>query len=105
MTVEILDDAQFEPDEQFYIRLCLIDGAKSQSVDVMLGRIFVMEITILNDDGIYFLFFNDCICIIPPPYSDVRNYAANESIENDHLSSFFLLWDNNVDNSSRSYHF
>ena len=51
MTVEILDDTQFEPDEQFYIRLCLIDEAKSRSVDVMLGRIFVMEITILNDDG------------------------------------------------------
>ncbi len=57
MTIEILDDTQFEPDEQFYIRLCLMDGAKSQSIDVMLGRIFVMEITILNDDGNFIFIF------------------------------------------------
>jgi len=57
VTIEILDDTQFEPDEQFYIRLCLMDGAKSQSIDVMLGRIFVMEITILNDDGNFIFIF------------------------------------------------
>ena len=57
MTIEILDDTQFKPDEQFYIRLCLMDGAKSQSIDVMLGRIFVMEITILNDDGNFIFIF------------------------------------------------
>ncbi len=46
---------------------------------------------------ILFLFFNDYICIIPPPYRDARNYGENESIESDHLFIYFLLWDNNVD--------
>ena len=52
--VEIIDDFKFESDEQFYIKLSLVDGAKTQSHDVMLGRIFLMEISILNDDGFHY---------------------------------------------------
>lgn len=52
--VEILDDTQYEPDEQFYLKLSLTAGTKSsRTPGVSLGRISIMEVTVLNDDGQY----------------------------------------------------
>ena len=45
----IVDDNQWEPDEEFFLKLTLIPGADSENVK--LGRTSIMEITILNDDG------------------------------------------------------
>ena len=47
--VKIVDDNQWEPDEEFFVKLTLIPGKESE--DVRLGRTSIMEITILNDDG------------------------------------------------------
>ena len=50
--MEILDDTTYEPDEQFYLKLSLVGSGKTKTrQDVMLGRISIMEVTILNDDG------------------------------------------------------
>lgn len=51
VTVEILDDTQYEPDEQFYLKLSLTGTKTIKQQDVMLGRISIMEVTVLNDDG------------------------------------------------------
>ncbi|KAF8770675.1 Sodium/calcium exchanger 2 like protein [Argiope bruennichi] len=45
--VEIVDDNQWEPDETFFLKLCILPEDVGQ---VMLGRVCIMEITILNDD-------------------------------------------------------
>ena len=45
----IVDDNQWEPDEEFFLKLTLIPGKESENVK--LGRTSIMEITILNDDG------------------------------------------------------
>ena len=47
--LEIVDDNQWEPDEEFFVKLTLIPGKDSENV--RLGRTSIMEITILNDDG------------------------------------------------------
>ena len=44
-----MDDNQWEPDEEFFLKLTLIPGRDSE--EVRLGRTSIMEITILNDDG------------------------------------------------------
>ena len=44
-----MDDNQWEPDEEFFVKLTLIPGESSENVK--LGKICIMEITILNDDG------------------------------------------------------
>ena len=44
--VTIVDDNQWEPDEEFFIKLSLVSGE-----GVKLGRTSIMEVTILNDDG------------------------------------------------------
>lgn len=67
--IEVIDDNEFEPDEQFYVKLSLVtnptQGSKRASIGskvasfssanccdrVILGRISIMEVTILNDDG------------------------------------------------------
>ncbi len=49
--MEIIDDNQYEPDEQFYIKLSLTGTKAIKQKDVMLGRISIMEVTVLNDDG------------------------------------------------------
>ena len=49
--VEIVDDNQYEPDEQFYLKLTLTGTKGSKNKDVVLGRISIMEVTVLNDDG------------------------------------------------------
>ena len=47
--VTIVDDNQWEPDEEFFLKLSLVSG--EDAADVKLGRTSIMEITILNDDG------------------------------------------------------
>jgi len=45
--ITIVDDNQWEPDEEFFLKLSLISD---NAADVKLGRTSIMEITILNDD-------------------------------------------------------
>ncbi|KAK7066236.1 hypothetical protein SK128_023517, partial [Halocaridina rubra] len=47
--VEIINDNQWEPDEEFYLKMSLLLDSE-QREGVQLGRISIMEITILNDD-------------------------------------------------------
>ena len=51
--MEIKDDTQYEPDKHFYVRLSLVGGVRAKHLYVALGRISIMEVTILNDDGLY----------------------------------------------------
>ena len=51
-----MDDNQWEPDEEFFLKLSLVSGEDAS--EVKLGRTSIMEITILNDDGTYFFFEN-----------------------------------------------
>ena len=44
-----MDDNQWEPDEEFFLKLTLIFGEEGEGV--RLARTSIMEITILNDDG------------------------------------------------------
>lgn len=46
--VTIVDDNQWEPDEEFFLKLSLL--AADDGHDLKLGRTSIMEITILNDD-------------------------------------------------------
>ena len=46
--ITIVDDNQWEPDEEFFLKLSLL--STGQSREVKLGRTSIMEITILNDD-------------------------------------------------------
>jgi len=46
--ITIVDDNQWEPDEEFFVKLTIIPG--EQSENVKLGKTCIMEITILNDD-------------------------------------------------------
>lgn len=48
VTVQIVDDNQWEPDETFFLRLSLPAGG--DGAEVALGRKSVMEITIIDDD-------------------------------------------------------
>ena len=48
VTIEIVDDNQWEPDEEFFLKLSLLPDERE---GVQLGRISIMEITIINDDG------------------------------------------------------
>ena len=47
--VTIVDDNQWEPDEEFFLKLTMLQGHGNG--EVKLGRTSIMEITILNDDG------------------------------------------------------
>lgn len=47
--VEIINDNQWEPDEEFFLKISLLMD-QEQREGVQLGRISIMEITILNDD-------------------------------------------------------
>ena len=51
--ITIVDDNQWEPDEEFFLKLSLLSG--DESGEVKLGRTCIMEITILNDDGKHLL--------------------------------------------------
>ncbi|KAF4518915.1 hypothetical protein B566_EDAN006753 [Ephemera danica] len=46
--VEIVDDNQWEPDEEFFLKMSLI--STEDNSEVQLGRVSIMEITIMNDD-------------------------------------------------------
>jgi len=46
--VTIVNDDQWEPDEEFFLKLSLVEGDDSKTVK--LGRSSIMEIMILNDD-------------------------------------------------------
>lgn len=48
--MEIINDSQWEPDEEFYLRMSLLNEPEARD-GVQLGRISIMEIVILNDDG------------------------------------------------------
>lgn len=50
VTVQIVDDNQWEPDETFFLRLSLPASAAGDGAEVALGRKSVMEITIIDDD-------------------------------------------------------
>ncbi|KAI9557826.1 hypothetical protein GHT06_014575 [Daphnia sinensis] len=50
LIVDIVDDNIYEPDEQFYLKLSLTGTNTANHEEVLLGRISIMEITILNDD-------------------------------------------------------
>ena len=45
--ITIVDDNQWEPDEEFFLKMSLVPGEEG----LKLGRTSIMEITILNDDG------------------------------------------------------
>ena len=44
-----MDDNQWEPDEEFFLKLSHVQGEDSNALK--LGRTSIMEIMILNDDG------------------------------------------------------
>jgi len=45
--ITIVDDNQWEPDEEFFLKLSVVSG---EDTGIKLGRTSIMEITILNDD-------------------------------------------------------
>lgn len=47
--VEIIDDKKWEPTEEFFLRLSLLPS-ESEHTNVELGRLSIMEITIIDDD-------------------------------------------------------
>ncbi|XP_059478036.1 sodium/calcium exchanger 2-like isoform X2 [Neocloeon triangulifer] len=56
VNIEIVDDNQWEPDEEFFLKLSLIPTENNENVQ--LGHMSIMEITILNDDEPGVLSFN-----------------------------------------------
>ena len=48
ITIDIVDDNKWEPDELFFVKLTLIPGAESEKVG--LGKASILQVTILNDD-------------------------------------------------------
>lgn len=50
LDVEIVNDNQWEPDEEFYLRMSLLNDSVMRE-GVQLGRVSIMEVVILNDDG------------------------------------------------------
>lgn len=48
--ISVIDDDRFAQDKQFYMRLGLVDNNVSKE-NVVLGRVFLMEINIMNDNG------------------------------------------------------
>lgn len=53
VTVRIVDDNKWEPDEEFFLKLTVLDADDDL---IQLGRVSVMEITILDDDSEFSLF-------------------------------------------------
>lgn len=51
VTIKIIDDNQWEPDEEFFLRLSIVNEDGYDRRDSALGRLPIMEIIILNDDG------------------------------------------------------
>lgn len=48
VVVEIVNDNKWEPNEEFFLRLSLVHGERNKNV--VLGRISIMEVTIIDDD-------------------------------------------------------
>jgi solute carrier family 8 (sodium/calcium exchanger) len=48
VTIKIIDDNQWEPDEFFYVKLSLVDP---MCEDAMIGRTGTLEVIILDDDS------------------------------------------------------
>ncbi|CAG7732673.1 unnamed protein product [Allacma fusca] len=48
--VKIIDDNQWEPDEEFFLRLTIMDEGNFERKDATIGRLPIMEVVILNDD-------------------------------------------------------
>ena len=48
ITIHVIDDNQWEPDETFFVKLSLADGQESRA---KLGSKTIALVTIINDDG------------------------------------------------------
>jgi solute carrier family 8 (sodium/calcium exchanger) len=48
ITIHVIDDNQWEPDETFFVKLSLSDGQDAQA---RLGSKTIALVTIINDDG------------------------------------------------------
>ena len=79
--VTIVDDNQWEPDEEFFLKLTMLQGHGNG--EVKLGRTSIMEITILNDDGEFdWSSRSEYICPISDPGSfqfEKRGHLVKES--------------------------
>ena len=51
--IEIVDDNEWEPDEVFFVKLTLVDSTQM----ALIGKKSIMEITIINDDGLFLLLY------------------------------------------------
>ena len=61
--VTIVDDNQWEPEEEFFLKLSLVAGDDAMDIKLGMGRTSIMEITILDDDGKYhFVIFPFYLC-------------------------------------------
>lgn len=45
--IEIIDDDEWEPDEIFFVKLCM----PHESKEAVVGKMAINQITIINDDG------------------------------------------------------
>ena len=48
--IEIMDDNEWEPDEVFFVKMCL-DTQDPGSKTAVIGHHSICEVTIINDDG------------------------------------------------------
>ena len=48
VTIEIIDDNEWEEDEVFFVKLSCYDASETQ---VQIGHQSITEVTIINDDG------------------------------------------------------
>jgi solute carrier family 8 (sodium/calcium exchanger) len=48
ITIHVIDDNQWEPDETFFVKLSLVEGEESHA---KLGSKTIALVTIINDDG------------------------------------------------------
>ena len=59
--IEIVDDYEWEPDEEFHVKLCRPDVEH-----IALGNVSICTVLILNDDGkfVYIHFYERCSIIL-----------------------------------------
>ena len=50
--VEIIDDNEWEPDEVFFVKLC-VDTHDPSAATTVIGHHSICEVTIVNDDGMH----------------------------------------------------
>jgi solute carrier family 8 (sodium/calcium exchanger) len=70
--ITIIDDNQWEPDEEFFVKLQIV--AREDGEFIKLGRTSIMEVTILNDDDPGTFLF------------EKRGHLVKESVGEAHLS-------------------